>query len=72
MQERLNSWLSKTQSYLNEVTSPLVKTGKLDLKIDFESHDMEEIFMAERTIHSKTPNGHLSWAAIISIEQFSR
>lgn len=72
VQERLNSWLSKTQSYLNEVTSPLVKTGKLDLKIDFESHDMEEIFMAERTIHSKTPNGHLSWAAIISIEQFSR
>ncbi|KAF5444102.1 hypothetical protein F2P56_036606, partial [Juglans regia] len=33
---------------------------------------MEDIFMAEQTLQSRTPNGMLSLAAIVSIEQFSR
>lgn len=75
VQEKLNSWLLKTQSFLTEVTSPLVKTsqtGKPVTEDAFETQDMDDIFMAEQTINSRTPNGTLSLAAIVSIEQFSR
>lgn len=73
--ETLNQWLSKTQDFLNEVTSPLVKTvhdGKPNPGHIFDTQDTDDIFMAEQTIDSATPNGNLSLAAIVSIEQFSR
>ncbi|XP_040366662.1 uncharacterized protein LOC112176229 isoform X4 [Rosa chinensis] len=75
MQEKLNSWLLKTQSFLSEVTSPLVRTsqtGKPVTRDALETQDMDDIFMAEQTINSRTPNGILSLAAIVSVEQFSR
>jgi hypothetical protein len=75
VQERLNLWLLKTQNFLNEVTSPLVKPGqsrKPDPGDAFDAQDMGDIFVAEQTIHSRTPNGILSLAAVVSIEQFSR
>lgn len=75
MQESLNIWVSKTQSFLTEVTSPLVKNVKdrtPHLKSTFDTGDMEEFFIAEHTIDSKTPSGDLSLAAIVSVEQFSR
>ncbi|GLT85948.1 hypothetical protein SLE2022_041150 [Rubroshorea leprosula] len=75
VQERINSWLSKTQDFLNEVTSPLAKTGN-DGKSEpgnvLDTQDMEDMFVAEQTMDSSTPNGVLSLAAILSIEQFSR
>ncbi|XP_052193230.1 uncharacterized protein LOC127801832 isoform X1 [Diospyros lotus] len=75
LQGTLNHWLSKTQDFLNEVTTPLVKTVH-DRKPNpgnvFDTQDTEDIFMAEQTIDSRTPNGYLSLAAIVSIEQFSR
>ncbi|XP_011005197.1 PREDICTED: uncharacterized protein LOC105111519 isoform X2 [Populus euphratica] len=79
MQERLNSWVSKTQNFLNGVTltltSPRVKSGdsgKPDNGATVDAQQLEEIFMAEQTIDSSTPNGILSVPAIVSIEQFSR
>uniref|UniRef100_A0A6N2M8W7 GRAM domain-containing protein n=1 Tax=Salix viminalis TaxID=40686 RepID=A0A6N2M8W7_SALVM len=79
VQERLSSWVSKTQNFLNGVTltfnSPLVKSGdsgKPDNGATVDAQQLEEIFMAEQTIHSTTPNGILSVPAIVSIEQFSR
>ncbi|XP_021286870.1 uncharacterized protein LOC110418460 isoform X1 [Herrania umbratica] len=75
MQERINSWLSKTQHFLTEVTLPLVKnghSGKPDPGNEIDTQAMEDIFLAEQTIPSSTPNGNLSLAAIVSIEQFSR
>lgn len=75
MQEQLNMWLLKTQSFLNEVTSPLVKTGhgrKHGPVNVSDTQDTDDIFMAEQTIQSSTPRGDLSLAAIVSIEQFSR
>lgn len=75
VQERLNSWLLKTQNFLNEVTSPLVKPGpgrKFDPGNKLDNQDMEDIFLAEQTIQTSTPSGNLSIAAIVSIEQFSR
>ncbi|XP_034903003.1 uncharacterized protein [Populus alba] len=79
VQERLNSWFSKTQNFLNGVnltlTSPRVKSGdsgKPDNGDTVDAQQLEEIFMAEQTIHSSTPNGILSVTAIVSIEQFSR
>ncbi|XP_058191819.1 uncharacterized protein LOC131308812 isoform X1 [Rhododendron vialii] len=75
VQETLNQWLSKTQDFLSEVTSPLVKTVQ-DRKPNpgniLDTEDTDDIFMAEQTIDSATPNGNLSLAAIVSIEQFSR
>lgn len=73
VQESVNRWLSKTQNFLNEVTSPFVNTvhdRKPNLPKD--SEDMEDIFITEHTVDSKTPGGDLSEAAIVSIEQFSR
>ncbi|KAG6789097.1 hypothetical protein POTOM_005183 [Populus tomentosa] len=79
VQERLNSWFSKTQNFLNGVTltltSPRVKSGdsgKPDNGDTVDAQQLEEIFMAEQTIQSSTPNGILSVPAIVSIEQFSR
>lgn len=75
LQEQLNAWLVKTQSFLNEVTSPLVRTGhgrKLDSANVSEAQDMDDIFMAEQTIQSSALSGDLSLTAIVSIEQFSR
>ncbi|XP_010274356.1 PREDICTED: uncharacterized protein LOC104609683 [Nelumbo nucifera] len=75
VQERLNLWLVKTQSFLNGVASPIVKPGQVrkpDIKNAIDTQEIEEIFMAEQTIDSRTPNGNLSLAAIVSIEQFSR
>lgn len=75
VQETLNQWLSKTQDFFSEVTSPLVKTVQ-DRKPNpgniLDTEDTGDIFMAEQTIDSATPNGNLSLAAIVSIEQFSR
>ncbi|XWS67586.1 hypothetical protein CRYUN_Cryun04dG0018600 [Craigia yunnanensis] len=75
VQERINSWLSKTQHFLTEVTLPLVKTGhsgKPDPGNEVDTQDVEEIFLGEQNIPSSMPNGNLSLAAIVSIEQFSR
>ncbi|KAK3009985.1 hypothetical protein RJ639_010955, partial [Escallonia herrerae] len=75
VQETLNLWLSKTQNFFSDVTTPLVKNvndKKPNLRNAFDTQDMEDIFMAEQTIDSRTPSGNLSLAAIISIEQFSR
>lgn len=73
MQESVNQWLSKTQNFFNEVTSPLVKSVN-DRKPSpqNESEDMDDIFIIEPTLDSRTPGGELSEAAIVSIEQFSR
>ncbi|WCJ18260.1 hypothetical protein M5689_000629 [Euphorbia peplus] len=72
VQERFSFWFSKTQNLFNEVTLPLVKPGKPEPVNSFDAPQLEEIFMAEQTIRSNTPNGVLSFAAIVSIEQFSR
>lgn len=75
VQERLNLWLLKTQNFLNEVASPLGKTGqsrKPDPGNSSDPEALENIFVAEQTINSRTPNGILSLAAMVSIEQFSR
>ncbi|XP_042498201.1 uncharacterized protein LOC122076755 isoform X2 [Macadamia integrifolia] len=76
VQDRLNLWLLKTQNFLNEVASPLVKTGQMVRKTDpenaLDTQEIGELFLAEQTIDCRTPNGNLSLAAIASIEQFSR
>eukprot|EP00268_Persea_americana_P045420 TRINITY_DN4629_c0_g1_i1.p1 TRINITY_DN4629_c0_g1~~TRINITY_DN4629_c0_g1_i1.p1 ORF type:complete len:822 (+),score=146.45 TRINITY_DN4629_c0_g1_i1:338-2803(+) len=75
VQERLNLWFVKTQNFLNEVAAPLVKTGhgrKPELENALDIIESEEVFVAEQTIDCITPNGNLSLAAIVSIEQFSR
>ncbi|KAK7246847.1 hypothetical protein RIF29_41717 [Crotalaria pallida] len=76
IQERLNVLLSRTKFFLNEVTSPLAKPGgqsrKPDPENDFGFEVMEDIFMVEQTIDRRTPNGILSLATVISIEQFGR
>ena len=75
LQEKLNTWLLKTQNFLNEVASPLVGTGQSRNPVPrstFEAPEMESIFMTEQTIDTRTPKGTLSLAAIVSIEQFSR
>ncbi|KAK6143749.1 hypothetical protein DH2020_024097 [Rehmannia glutinosa] len=73
MQESVNQWLSKTQSFFNEVTSPFVKSVN-DRKpnVHSDSEDMEDMLITEQTVDSRTPGGDLSEAAIVSIEQFSR
>lgn len=73
VQESVNQWLSKTQNFLNGVTSPLVK-GVNDRKPQLESddQDVEDIIVTEQTVDCRTPGGDLSEAAIVSIEQFSR
>ncbi|KAI3988711.1 hypothetical protein MKX01_036656 [Papaver californicum] len=78
VQEKWNLWLGKTQNFLSEVTAPLVKRGETndETVIEKASSDntkaIEEVFVAEQTINSTTPNGNLSSVTIFSIEQFSR
>ncbi|XP_024022376.1 uncharacterized protein LOC21392703 isoform X2 [Morus notabilis] len=75
VQDKLNVWLLKTQKFLNEVTSPLVRPSKSKKPVpenDIGDSIMEDIFVAEQTINSRMPQGTLSLAAIVSIEQFSR
>ncbi|PON59194.1 hypothetical protein PanWU01x14_161210 [Parasponia andersonii] len=75
VKEKLNLWLLKTQKFLNEVASPLVSTSQNRKPVPekaFEDSVIEDIFLAEQTINSRTPQGTLSIAAIVSIEQFSR
>ncbi|XP_077248842.1 chromosome-partitioning protein, putative (DUF639) isoform X2 [Tasmannia lanceolata] len=75
VQERLNSWFLRTQNFLNEVTAPLIKTAhgiKSDPEDAQEKMEFGEVFMTEQTVDRRTPNGDLSLAAIVSIEQFSR
>ncbi|KAL5715288.1 hypothetical protein ACHQM5_017124 [Ranunculus cassubicifolius] len=75
IQEKWNLWLQKSQTFLNDVAAPLVKQAqdrKLDVETSLETKEMEEMSISEQTIDATTPNGNLSSAAIISIEQFSR
>ncbi|KAI9087193.1 hypothetical protein K1719_030828 [Acacia pycnantha] len=75
IQEGMNTLLSKTQDFLNDVSSPLAKSGqnrKSGPEDDFGFQVMEDIFMVEPTIDRRTENGILSFAAVICIEQFSR
>ncbi|CAA7052312.1 unnamed protein product [Microthlaspi erraticum] len=75
VQERFSQWVSKSQKYLSEVTSPLKKKTQI-LKVDIEDQQdfeaLEELLTVEQTVKSDTPKGSLSFDAIISIEQFSR
>nr|GMC87817.1 uncharacterized protein LOC109167177 [Ipomoea batatas] len=73
VQESLTQWLSKTQNFLHDVTSPFVKTVN-DRRSTSRDHaqDVDEIFLSEQTVDRHTPNGELSVAAILSVEQFSR
>jgi len=67
--------MSRTQNFLNEVTSPLAKTAqsrKPDPENDIGFQVMEDILMVEKTIDRRMPYGNLSLAAVICIEQFSR
>uniref|UniRef100_A0A7C9DKZ3 Uncharacterized protein n=1 Tax=Opuntia streptacantha TaxID=393608 RepID=A0A7C9DKZ3_OPUST len=68
----LNSLLSRTHDFLNEVASPLVKTGKPEVSNDVEHYDIKDMLVGEQTIPSEMPDGNLSLAAVVSIEQFSR
>ncbi|XP_031739971.1 uncharacterized protein LOC101209123 isoform X2 [Cucumis sativus] len=75
VQQNLNKWLLKTQNFLNEVTSPRGKTSKNKDHIPAEAYDTtekEDIVKVECTVNIRTPNGLLSSAAVVSIEQFSR
>ncbi|RZC54265.1 hypothetical protein C5167_013117 [Papaver somniferum] len=77
VQEKWNLWLGNTQNFLTEVTAPLLKRGETNDKTVIEKASLdtkaiEEVFVAEQTINSTTPNGNLSSVAIFSIEQFSR
>ncbi|XP_039120013.1 uncharacterized protein LOC120256383 [Dioscorea cayenensis subsp. rotundata] len=77
VQERLSSWLLKAQALLTDVAAPLVKQGqgkKAGKESDMEGVDgEEEIFVdSEMTVERMTPNGCLSFAAAVSIEQFGR
>ncbi|XP_074573483.1 uncharacterized protein LOC141829905 [Curcuma longa] len=76
-QERVRSWFLKARTLLAEVASPLVKPGQRGKHaIVKDLGDMaveEEAFMAsELTVNRDTPDGYLSFAAAISIEQFAR
>ncbi|CAN0878953.1 hypothetical protein LINGRAHAP2_LOCUS12753 [Linum grandiflorum] len=75
VQERLSSWMSKTQNFVKQVASPLVKpgyTGKITSGKAVDALELEEVFLVEPTIKRKTSKGVLSMAALVSIEQFSR
>lgn len=76
-QERIRSLLLKARTLLTEVASPLVKPGQRGKHaIVKDLGDMaveEDAFMAsELTVNRDTPDGYLSFAAAISIEQFGR
>ncbi|KAL8553654.1 hypothetical protein ACS0TY_002094 [Phlomoides rotata] len=76
VQESVNQWWSKTQTFFNGVTSPLVKsvndrTHKKQ-NLQNEKEENEDTMIIEQTVDSRTRGGDLSEAAIVSIEQFSR
>lgn len=64
----------KTQKFFNEVATPLVSTSQSRKPVPENALDdsVMDIFLAEQTMNSRTPQGVLSLAAIVSIEQFSR
>ncbi|KAJ0972007.1 hypothetical protein J5N97_019966 [Dioscorea zingiberensis] len=77
VQERLSSWLVKAQTLLAEVAAPLVKPAqgrKTGIEKEIDGVDgEEELFTAvEMTVERRVPNGYLSLAAVLSIEQFGR
>ncbi|KAL7125072.1 hypothetical protein ABFS83_14G091200 [Erythranthe nasuta] len=73
MQESVNKMLSKTQSFFTELTSPLVKSvNERRPNVQNDSEDMEDMLITEQTVNIRTPQGDLSDASVISIEQFSR
>ncbi|XP_009105792.1 uncharacterized protein LOC103831650 isoform X1 [Brassica rapa] len=75
VQEQFSKWVSKSQKYLSEVATPLIKKRqslKVDLEDEDDFEDLEELLTVEQTVQSDTPRGSLSFDAIISIEQFSR
>lgn len=75
VQSTFNLWVSRTQNLFSEVATPLVKNVN-DITPNsgdaYDTLDIEDNFMAEQTIDSRTPKGTLSVTAITSIEQFSR
>ncbi|KAI3788959.1 hypothetical protein L2E82_01742 [Cichorium intybus] len=75
MQNKINIWVSKTTTFLNDLASPLVKNVQdknPPIGNPYEIDDVEEVFITEHTIDTRTSMGDLSLFAIISIEQFSR
>nr|CAD1832775.1 unnamed protein product [Ananas comosus var. bracteatus] len=78
VQETLGSWLVKARAALAEAAAPLVKPAQGNRpRFERESDSgalQEEVFMAssESTVERRTPNGYLSLAAVIAIEQFGR
>ncbi|CAO2812934.1 unnamed protein product [Amaranthus hypochondriacus] len=72
VKKNLNTLLSRTHNFINEVTGPLVKTGKPDDNEDVDLHDSEDLLVGELSIQSELLNGNLSLAAVVSIEHFSR
>lgn len=72
MKKSLNTMLSRAHNFVNEVTSPWVKSGKLDEVNDVDPNDTEDILVGEHAIQSEMLDGSLSLAAVVSIEQFSR
>lgn len=75
VQSTFNLWVSKTQNLFSDVATPLVKNVhdiNPNLGNALDTLDIEDNFMAEQTIDSRTKNGTLSVTAITSIEQFSR
>ncbi|XP_073145489.1 uncharacterized protein [Henckelia pumila] len=73
VQESVNHWLTKTQRFLNDVASPLVKNVHERIPdIQNDDQDMEDFLITEQTIDSRLPGGEFSEAAVVSIEKFSR
>lgn len=72
VKKSFSSLLSRTHNYLNELASPLDKTGKPDANNDVDYYHIEDIFVGEQTVQSEMLDGNLSLAAVVSIEQFSR
>lgn len=70
-------WLGKAQTLLTEVAAPLVKPGQgrkpaLERQLDKIDVHEEGFMVSELTVERRTPNGFLSFAAVVSIEQFGR
>ncbi|XP_038987907.1 uncharacterized protein LOC120112473 isoform X1 [Phoenix dactylifera] len=77
VRERLSLWLGKAQSLITEVATPLVKPGQgrkpaLERQLDNMAVQEENFMASELTVERRTPKGYLSFAAVVSIEQFGR
>ncbi|WOL03540.1 hypothetical protein Cni_G12260 [Canna indica] len=77
VQESIRSWFLKARTLVTEVASPLLTPGhEHKPAIADELEDVvveEEVFVvSEVTVDRWTPNGYLSLAAVVSIEQFGR